>query len=689
MAAVIFNGDQVKTLKDKLQLGNDPSSPQIINTDIDPSITGLPANINSIAISSATGHMYKKYGSVSTEWIQLSTEVDVNNYISPMITNLNGWSRYDDGAVAAPLTGDGIGSPSISVLFLSGILLTASGVGSMEVNNNSGNVQGQGTSKDFSIYPIDKNKKLNFKLDYLSLGLEAGHYAVYVYDIDNATMLGRVVNDDSGEIPSIPSLDFGSMNASFYATDSVNYRLIIHSTSTSTATNYIVVSGFEVSSDEAVPGYIGSKPVDFTPSFSFLTIGNGVLNYSKWWRVGNMMHGRISLTWGTTTSISGTNPLSSVRFVVPDGESIDLPLFQDHATGGGQFVVAGAKYMAALNNYDPTAIEINAFYTNLVSNGIEQRSLTATVPGVWSTGAVMDINFSVPIEGWETTRLISSLEKVYSTVKVLVNNNANTVLTANVTDIDFSSTDKDSHGAWDGTKFTAPKSSWYDVDGFIRCAAGASQVYSGWVDGVGGKAISTPGPGDWVNISAFVYLQKGEAYSLRCNQAKTLVSSSTVHWLKITSVEDFSIFGEYSNRKIISSQSSEYQPVSSGVWAAFTGNDLDLTPGIWELKPSLLKFWRSGVCNYTRTKGAWQSSAGNGTGSTPSDLVNAAGLTIITETQNGEYDFGGLTDYALKHSGSIFVLVTQPVTVYLNMHFTAGTAGNVRLTAFPTAERIE
>jgi hypothetical protein len=45
MSSVIFNGDQVKTLKDKIQIGPDNSTaPQIINVNVDPTLTNLDAN---------------------------------------------------------------------------------------------------------------------------------------------------------------------------------------------------------------------------------------------------------------------------------------------------------------------------------------------------------------------------------------------------------------------------------------------------------------------------------------------------------------------------------------------------------------------------------------------------------------------------------------------------------------------
>jgi hypothetical protein len=115
--------------------------------------------------------------------------------------------------------------------------------------------------------------------------------------------------------------------------------------------------------------------------------------------------------------------------------------------------------------------------------------------------------------------------------------NAATVITANTTNIDFTET-TDSHGAFDGTTFTAPKTSFYIIEGAIRYTTSAVRRIDAYIDAVQGKQVGFQGASSpRVIISAIVKLNKGEALTFRCSGGGTLNNDSLGHHLSIVELK--------------------------------------------------------------------------------------------------------------------------------------------------------
>ena len=149
------------------------------------------------------------------------------NYVSnPDIeVDLTGYEAYADAAGASPVDGTG-GSPG-SFLELNAIAASVlRGTQSLQFTVPNSNSQGEGFSIPFSIDNVDREKTLYVSFDYYNTNFSNG-FRVFVYDIDNATLIGAVSNDDNGYLQNVLS-DMVSFSGSFEATDSSNYRLIIH-----------------------------------------------------------------------------------------------------------------------------------------------------------------------------------------------------------------------------------------------------------------------------------------------------------------------------------------------------------------------------------------------------------------------------------------------------------------------------
>lgn len=114
-------------------------------------------------------------------------------------------------------------------------------------------------------------------------------------------------------------------------------------------------------------------------------------------------------------------------------------------------------------------------------------------------------------------------------------NNAGTALTASVTNIDFSTKVVDSHGTWNGTIFTAPKTGFYIMQGNIAQTAGVStnvdlyrnnSVVLRWDAGTSNNSKT---------FSFAIFLVATDTLSTRVSNNVTLSNSATQHWISIYS----------------------------------------------------------------------------------------------------------------------------------------------------------
>jgi hypothetical protein len=150
--------------------------------------------------------------------------------------------------------------------------------------------------------------------------------------------------------------------------------------------------------DYAVLGVVKdpATPIDFTPSITNFSIGNGTQS-AKYWRDGKFMKGFVNVAFGSTTSISG-----SMQMTVPGGESIDLAFapaglqtkaadfnIEDAGVGGYH----GILYVDSATLLTFTAWNANSTYASI-------SFLSSTVPITWTTNDKFRVDFKIPISGW-------------------------------------------------------------------------------------------------------------------------------------------------------------------------------------------------------------------------------------------------------------------------------------------------
>ena len=140
-------------------------------------------------------------------------------------------------------------------------------------------------------------------------------------------------------------------------------------------------------------------------------------------------------------------------------------------------------------------------------------------------------NGSINFERISGPAQIAASEKVY----LQYTSNAGTALTANVTNIDFATKVVDSHGAWNGTTFTAPRPGMYTFLGMTQYTAANTAANELFINGV--LKLGVDGQGNSVThvINGAWYLNSGDTVNIRSSSSLTLSNSVAFHWLSITS----------------------------------------------------------------------------------------------------------------------------------------------------------
>lgn len=246
-----------------------------------------------------------------------------------------------------------------------------------------------------------------------------------------------------------------------------------------------------------------------------------------------------------STSSGGATPTASWTLINKDSHGAfnattgvyTVPVPGDYLVTHQIFTTTGAPQPSIIKNGS-----INYYgWASGVSAGFVSRLLTDLKAGDTisvGTGAAFTVltatspyQTSLSIQRLSGPAQIAASEKIY----LQYTGNAGTALTANVTNIDFTNKVSDSHGAWNGTTFTAPRPGWYEVKGAVSFTASASQGVNIYVNGTKGVLAAYTPSTDINIISGSTYLKAGDQLSLRVDSTKTLSNSATSHWISITS----------------------------------------------------------------------------------------------------------------------------------------------------------
>lgn len=162
-------------------------------------------------------------------------------------SNLDGWSKYNDGSVATPV--DGTGGSSAEVLDR----LTTTPIREVyyaQLFKNTGDFQGTGISYDFNTDGVDKGDVLKVHFWYRTINsYTSGDLQIFIYDVTNSNLINVISGKDI-----LNSSDREHVAFFKTASDSTSYRLIFHTT-TSTSPSW----GFEFDNISISPIIVSGK----------------------------------------------------------------------------------------------------------------------------------------------------------------------------------------------------------------------------------------------------------------------------------------------------------------------------------------------------------------------------------------------------------------------------------------------
>jgi len=403
----------------------------------------------------------------------------------------SGWTTYDDGAVSIPVDGTG-GSPTIAFDRITTAGLVLSGTASARLLSSSGvNRLGEGVSSNIIISNEYLQKEIIVKFAHTtSSNALSGEFKVFVYDIDNAVMLGAVKNDDDGDIIE-GGLDGANSNVvssrnfvgSFTATDSLNYRIIIHNTSSDTSRNKVMyLDTVKATPDSFGPGAIVTESIDFIPSFTNFTLGNGSIYASNYRRDGQFMDGTVNVTLGST-SVMGTSP----SFNVPDSKVVDSNIQRSGASSVVGQVILHESGVDIFSGYTFLASSTEIAFNGIKTQGsgfVDFLTISSVNPFTWGTLDEFQVNFRIPIQDWSASNLISTQEANYLAAATSTSDVQPTgTVTSAYNVIKYGTIDNDPHGLYNTTsgQWTAPRDGFVDVASFIEISYTSATLKSSFL----------------------------------------------------------------------------------------------------------------------------------------------------------------------------------------------------------------
>lgn len=470
----------------------------------------------------------KVFVSVNGTWVAFDSNAD--NFISnsnPDI-DLTGYAAYANAAGIAPTTGTG-GSPTVTVTRSTTNPLA--GAASILYTKGSSSKQGQGFSYDFTINRGQRGQILtmNYLAELVSgtynngTGVNDSDLLIYIYDITNSRLIApsafKVILSTAGQSVVAQPLEFQT------SIDSTSYRMIIHQAS-ATASAFVVKFGnFSVGpTQKGASCAITQLWTDYTPIITAASgaLTNYTLSETQWMRDGENVYlkGKLAFTGAVGTWNSPYVPLPSGLNLINPSQIAPIVSEVSLIDTGVQTYAAKLATVSGASSY----LSMYIFGGASSASG----SITNAIPFSWGSGDIIKWETGpIKIAEWVgSSTTIASQPGINSEVMLQAGSNSNQAVTANVTDIIFSNTIKDTTGSWNGTTtYKVPVNGDYI---FCFCAylssGGAGiNVYKNGASDVGVAQLATVRS---YASRVVVGLKAGDLITFRADSAVTIGSGS-------------------------------------------------------------------------------------------------------------------------------------------------------------------
>ena len=305
--------------------------------------------------------------------------------------------------------------------------------------------------------------------------------------------------------------------------DATQVRLAVYFPNASTGAITVYLDDFVLGPQVVQYGAPVTDWQSYTPTITNLGTGSTSSSYGKYRRVGDSIE--IEFRWQKDGS-TGTGA-GNVTMSLPSGLSVDSSKIPNSVNApSGQIYVSGAAtvFMPAV---DPTGI---VFFNQTSAAQVTGSQVPANSAWVGSVN-------NIPILGWSSSVQMSN-DTDTRVVAAQYSGNAGTTVTANSTNIPFTTLINDTHAAWGGSSYTAPVSGYYSVSGAVNLTASNNSDVSIYKDGVVGQTISSNynTAAATRTFNGFVYLNAGQVLSVRLNITSTLLNSATLHFININRI---------------------------------------------------------------------------------------------------------------------------------------------------------
>ena len=421
-----------------------------------------------------------------------------------------------------------------------------------------------------AIDPTDRGKTLygSFSYDATHANYVSGDLVVQVYDVTNSAILYSGLAADLGILKTKGRFNFTAQTEA--TTASIELRLICSSTNASVYN--VIFDEFKLGPAAQVSTiYRKSAILDATGSGDFT---GGSIQVD---RVGNI----VTITNVSALTCSSSSSISSATGFLPEWARPIAPVTNTTRPS--------ASFCIEVISKDTGVFQIISYNPN-TGVAVARTSITAHT-----------LSYNVPALPSPT---VTDNELSLQTISVSGAGNGGTSLTANVTNIDFIEV-ADSHGAWTGSTFVAPKSGKFRAQGQVKFTTGASRSIRVYIDGVLSKQIVNSSlalvPFSWVGV-----LEKGAVLAFRSEVSATLSNEAVTHHLEIESVQDYTLLGvstegitsgsnsngrwvKYPDGTLICTHELAYNAITSGVGSVFRSSSSSTWtfPATYSVRPQV------------------------------------------------------------------------------------------------------
>lgn len=409
---------------------------------------------------------------------------------------------------------------------------------------------------------------------------------------------------------------------------------------------------------------------DFTLTVDAVTtaptkeVTNLVVDNAQFRRVGDSMEITWTYVHGTVTE--GAAGSGTYLFKIPTGYTIDSTKIDVSTTDmrgicGSLTGLVGTNYDGTISTYDTTSLQAN------IGNDLTAHTLISSgFFGFDNSDLTISLRAIVPIAEWDTG------------------------VVTNLSRIEYQS-NSDTTNADDLVSFKAgeagnlvPVVATTNKKKRVRFSKNFKHTFvevningDGWVplsDSYISYHVNVSGFGIYMkNVSGVdtdrdvFFVQAGTKEDATAAQTWTQENSNGTLWRVVGTDNPLPV--QAGQRKTLSATSSTKSTLFPALYYLMTGNSVDLTPGIWQLKGALQISDGGALSGLASTRVGWYTVNGNDTGSEPTPLTVDAGF-YQSRIQNASTNAVGLPAQEVEIS------ISSGTTVYLVpfASFSSGTA---------------